>query len=100
MVEGQKRVERIPAALVEQVRQSVAAVALRAGTRATPYRVSRGAWAELKQYYKKNGYPEYGDAEFNRFFLAEILPLAPFATKAYEQRGIMKLSYKFEVIER
>ena len=75
-------------------------VALRAGTRPTPYRVSRGAWEELKQYYKENGYPEYGDADLNRFFLVEILPLAPFAKRTYEQGGIMKLSYKFEVIER
>ena len=36
----------------------------------------------------------------NRFFLAEILPLEPFAKKTYERGGIMKLSYKFEVIER
>ena len=75
-------------------------VALQAGERPTPYRVSRGAWEELKEYYKENGYPEYGDPEFNRFFVAEILPLAPFAKKTYERGGIMKLSYKFEVIER
>ena len=49
---------------------------------------------------KENGYPEYGDPEFNRFFLAEILPLGRFAKKTYERGGIMKLSCKFEVIER
>ena len=44
-------------------------VALQAGTRPTPYRVSRGAWEDLKEYYKNNGYPEYGDPEFNRFLV-------------------------------
>ncbi len=51
----------------------------------TKHRVTRNAWGDLIQHYRTKGYEDYDDAQFYRFFFAEMLPLAPFAKREYEK---------------
>jgi hypothetical protein len=66
----------------------------------TKHRVTRNAWEELIQHYRKKGYQDYDDAQFYRFFFAEMLPLAPFAKREYEKGGILKTDYDFHVVKK
>lgn len=54
-----------------------------AGRKDTGHRISRNAFETLKRHYRGEGYEKYSDLEFHNFFLAELLPLAPFAVREY-----------------
>ena len=63
----------------------------------TRHRITRNAFETLKQHYRGHGYEKYSDLEFHNFFLAELLPLAPFAVREYEAGGVFKTTYDFKV---
>lgn len=65
----------------------------------TGHRITRNAYATLREHHR-NGYPAYSDAEFLRFFFAELLPLIPTARTVYGRRGILKTTYDFRVVEQ
>ncbi len=68
-----------------------------AGRRDTGHRITRTAWEELKEHYRSRGYSGYSDRQFHDFFFAELLPLAPFASREYQRGGILKSDYDFRV---
>jgi hypothetical protein len=66
-----------------------------AGGKDTGHRITGNAYGELKRYYSGRGHESYGDAEFYRFFFAELLPLVPAARLKYRQGGILTTNYDF-----
>ena len=61
------------------------------------HRITGSACGELKKYYFGHGYESYGDAEFYRFFFAELLSLVSAARLKYRQGGILTTNYDFSV---
>jgi hypothetical protein len=66
----------------------------------TGHRITSNAYRELKGYYLGHGYEGYGEAEFYRFFFAELLPLVPAARLKYRQGEILTTNYDFRVSHR
>jgi hypothetical protein len=63
--------------------------------RDTRHRITSHAYEELKRYHLAHGYENYGEAEFYRFFFAELIPLVLAARLKYRQGGILTTSYEF-----
>jgi hypothetical protein len=65
--------------------------------RDTGHRITTNAFTTLQEHHRANGYADYTDAQFYRFFFAELLPLVPEAHREYNRRGILKTDYDFQV---
>ena len=69
--------------------------------RDTRHRITGNAYRELTEYYRPS-YPNYTEQDFMRFYLAELLALAPEAIRVYEKNiggGILKTTYDFRVTQ-
>ena len=71
-----------------------------ADKRDTARRITRNAYDGLKGHYRANGYAEYTEPQFYRFFFAELLPLVPAAHQEYDRGGILKTGYDFGVTQQ
>jgi len=65
--------------------------------RDTRHRLTTAAYEELKEHYRQKGYADYSEIQFHNFFLAELLPLVPFALRAHDKGGILTTDYDFHV---
>lgn len=65
--------------------------------RDTGHRITSNAWNELTEYHRKGGDPDYKDNDFYKFFYAELLPLAPYALKTWNESGILMTDFDFKV---
>jgi hypothetical protein len=65
----------------------------------THHRITSNAYDTPVEHHRP-AYPKHGDAEFQRFFLNELLTLAPVARRRYEAGVLLKVDYDFGVIER
>ena len=68
----------------------------------TRHRITGNAYEELTRHHAR-AYADYGEPEFMRFFLAELLPLVPEAVRVYRDNiggGILKTDYDFRVTTR
>lgn len=67
--------------------------------RDTRHRITGNAYHELTEHHRPS-YPEYDEAAFMRFYLAELIPLIPEALRVYEQNiggGILTTDFDFRV---
>ena len=70
--------------------------------RDTRHRITANAYEQLTEHHKP-AYPQYTEADFMRFYLAELLPLVPEAVRVYEKNiggGILKTDYDFRVTKQ
>lgn len=73
-----------------------------ANGRDTRHRVTGNAYETLTEHHRP-AYPEYDETAFMRFYLHELLPLAPEAVRVWEKNiggGILKTDYDFRVTKR
>ena len=71
-----------------------------AGNKDTLHRITSNAFIELSEYHKQRNYPRYEQADFYRFFFAELLPMVPEAYRVYDRGSILKTTYEFRVTEK
>ena len=68
-------------------------------SRDTRHRITANAYHELTEHHRPV-YPNYTEQDFMRFYLAELLPLAPEAFRVYEKNiggGILKTDDDFQI---
>ena len=64
--------------------------------RDTHHRITANAYEGLKEHYAPS-YTRYEDADFYRFFFAELLPLLPEAYRRYAAGDILTTEFGFRV---
>jgi hypothetical protein len=64
----------------------------------TGHRITRNCWDHMTAYHKAHGYAEYNEKKFYDFYLAELLPIVPFALQAYRNDDIFTTDYTFKKI--
>lgn len=62
----------------------------------TKHRMTSNAYHALKDHHAPR-YAEYADADFYRFFFAELLPLLPAAHREWRNQSILTTDFDFRV---